>query len=37
MFKKKDQLTDRPLVDGVRLGTMVHGEKTLMGRGVCPP
>ena len=32
MFKKKDQLTDRPLVDGVRLGTMVHGEKTLMGR-----
>ena len=32
MLKKKDQLTYRPLIDGVQLGTMVHGEKTLMGR-----
>ena len=31
MIKKKDDLTYRPLIDGVQLGTMVHGEKTLMG------
>ena len=29
MFKKKSQLTYRKLLDGVNLGTMVHGEKTL--------
>jgi len=32
MLKKKDQLTYRTLIEGVQLGTMVHGEKTLMGR-----
>ena len=32
MFKKADQLTYRKLIDGVDLGTMVHGEKTLMAR-----
>ena len=32
MFKKIDELTYRPLIDGVQLGTLVHGEKTLMGR-----
>ena len=30
MFKKQDDLDYRQLTDGVRLGTMVHGEKTLM-------
>ena len=30
MFKKADQQTYRQLLDGVQLGTMVHGEKTLM-------
>ena len=32
MIKKADQLVYRPLIDGIQLGTMVHGEKTLMGR-----
>lgn len=32
MFKKQSQLTYRKLIDGVELGTMVHGEKTLMAR-----
>ncbi len=32
MFKKKSQQTYRKLLDGVDLGTMVHGEKTLMAR-----
>ena len=30
MFKKSRELTYRKLLDGVELGTMVHGEKTLM-------
>lgn len=32
MFRKNSDLTFRKLVDGVQLGSMVHGEKTLMGR-----
>ena len=32
MFKKKSELTYRKLLDGVNMGTMVHGEKTLMAR-----
>ena len=32
MLKKHDQVTYRKLIDGVELGTLVHGEKTLMGR-----
>ncbi len=32
MLKKHGQVTYRTLVDGVELGTLVHGEKTLMGR-----
>lgn len=32
MFRKKSDLTFRKLIDGVQLGTMVHGKKTLMGR-----
>jgi quercetin dioxygenase-like cupin family protein len=30
MFKRQRDLTFRQLIDGVQLGTMVHGEKTLM-------
>ncbi len=30
MFKKQSDLIHRQLIPGVRLGTMVHGEKTLM-------
>lgn len=30
MFTKASQLKHRTLIDGVDLGTMVHGEKTLM-------
>ena len=30
MFKRQADLAHRQLVDGVQLGTMVHGEKTLM-------
>jgi quercetin dioxygenase-like cupin family protein len=30
MFKKASELTYRQLIDGVQLGTAVHGEKTLM-------
>ena len=30
MFKKNNDLTYRRLLEGVDLGTMVHGEKTLM-------
>lgn len=30
MFRKQRDLTHRQLIDGVQLGTMVHGEKTLM-------
>jgi quercetin dioxygenase-like cupin family protein len=32
MIKKADQLTYRSLLDGVDMGLMVHGEKTLMAR-----
>lgn len=32
MFCKRDSATDRELIEGVRLQTLVHGEKTLMGR-----
>jgi quercetin dioxygenase-like cupin family protein len=32
MFKKQSRLTYRNLIAGVELGTMVHGEKTLMAR-----
>ena len=32
MFKKKNELTYRKLLEGVKMGTMVHGEKTLMAR-----
>jgi len=32
MFKKATQQTYRKLIDGVDLGTLVHGEKTLMAR-----
>ncbi|WP_319524096.1 cupin domain-containing protein [uncultured Desulfosarcina sp.] len=32
MFKKEDQLTEREMIAGVKMGTMVHGEKTLMAR-----
>ncbi len=32
MFKKANQPTYRQLIDGVDLGTLVHGEKTLMAR-----
>jgi quercetin dioxygenase-like cupin family protein len=32
MLKKADQLTYRSLLDGVDMGLMVHGEKTLMAR-----
>jgi unsaturated pyranuronate lyase len=32
MFTKDSQLTRRPLLDGVQLSTMVHGESTLMAR-----
>ncbi|HSO20054.1 MAG TPA: cupin domain-containing protein [Desulfosarcina sp.] len=32
MFKKANQQTYRRLIDGVDLGTLVHGEKTLMAR-----
>jgi quercetin dioxygenase-like cupin family protein len=32
MFKKQNDLSHRNLIDGVRLGTMVHGEQTLMAR-----
>ena len=32
MFRKASQLTYRQLMDGVALGTLVHGEKTLMAR-----
>ena len=32
MFKKKSELTYRKLLEGVKMGTMVHGEKTLMAR-----
>ena len=32
MFKKKNELTYRKLLEGVNMGTMVHGEKTLMAR-----
>jgi quercetin dioxygenase-like cupin family protein len=30
MFKQQNDLSYRQLIDGVQLGTMVHGEKTLM-------
>ena len=30
MFQKQVELTYRQLIDGVQLGTMVHGENTLM-------
>ena len=30
MFKKQADLACRQLIEGVQLGTMVHGEKTLM-------
>ncbi len=30
MFKKAEQLTFRKMIDGVELGTMVHGDETLM-------
>jgi quercetin dioxygenase-like cupin family protein len=30
MFKKHSDLACRQLIEGVQLGTMVHGEKTLM-------
>jgi quercetin dioxygenase-like cupin family protein len=32
MFRKKNSGKPRELVDGVELTTLVHGEKTLMGR-----
>lgn len=32
MFKKKSEMTYRKLLEGVKMGTMVHGEKTLMAR-----
>jgi len=32
MFRKKDTGEPRQLVEGVTLSTLVHGEKTLMGR-----
>jgi quercetin dioxygenase-like cupin family protein len=32
MFKKQADVTYRDLIDGVRLGTLVYGEKTLMGQ-----
>ena len=32
MFKRQSDLTYRQLIKGVQLGTMVHGEKTLMAR-----
>ena len=32
MFKKASQLTYRHLIDGIEMGLMVHGEKTLMAR-----
>ena len=32
MFCKKDTGESRQLLDGVHLTTLVHGEKTLMGR-----
>ncbi|BBO88692.1 cupin domain-containing protein [Desulfosarcina ovata] len=32
MFRKQSDLTYRQLIDGVQLATLVHGEKTLMGR-----
>ncbi len=30
MFKKQTDLDPRQLIDGVQMGTMVHGQKTLM-------
>ena len=32
MFRKKDTAESRQLLEGVDLTTLVHGEKTLMGR-----
>ena len=32
MFRKKDTGKSRQLIEGVELSTLVHGEKTLMGR-----
>ncbi len=32
MFRKNSELTYRKLLDGVKMATMVHGEKTLMAR-----
>jgi quercetin dioxygenase-like cupin family protein len=32
MFRKQADVTYRDLIDGVRLGTLVYGEKTLMGQ-----
>lgn len=32
MFRKQQDVTYRDLIDGVQLGTLVYGEKTLMGQ-----
>ncbi|MGA6925517.1 MAG: cupin domain-containing protein, partial [Desulfosarcina sp.] len=32
MFRKKDAGESRPLLDGIHLSTLVHGDKTLMGQ-----
>ncbi len=32
MFKKKNEMNYRTLLDGVRMSNLVHGEKTLMAR-----
>lgn len=32
MFQKQNEVNYRDLIDGVQLGTLVYGEKTLMGQ-----